>query len=157
MLRKAGKIRCTLVSRACRKIPRKGVKYVLSVFIVNFEHICQLYFNVNVLFVDFEQVKEGVGQLFSYRICDVIWKLISWFLSSANFSESLIPHCHSKSKWWRSQVVIILSEKKKLDAALPEFVLVFISIFNKVARSTKLRGTPFSWTCFEEHVVHQKT
>ena len=39
-----------------------------------------------------------------YRTCDVIWTLILWFLSSANFSESLTTHSHSKIKWWRSQL-----------------------------------------------------
>ena len=69
--------------------------------------------------------KEDVKQTFS--CCNVIWALISWFLWRSNFYESKTSHSHSKNKWWRTQVVIILSEKeKKLDAAAPEFILIFI-------------------------------
>ena len=35
-------------------------------------------------------------------------------------------------------------EKKAQNTAVLEFVLIFISIFNKVTRSTKLRGTQSS-------------
>ena len=55
--------------------------------------------------------KEDVKQKFF--CCDVIWTLISWFLSSSNFWESLTPHSHSKNKWSRSKVVITVSEKQK--------------------------------------------
>ena len=44
------------------------------------------FFNVNIFIVDFGQVKEGVTQLFSYRICDIRYMSTDLLvLSSANF------------------------------------------------------------------------
>ena len=55
--------------------------------------------------------KEDVKQ--NFPCCNVIWTLISWFLSGSYFWESLTPHIHSKNKWWPAQVVIILYKKEK--------------------------------------------
>ena len=38
----------------------------------------------------------------------------------------------------------IREKKKAVDTAVPEFVLMFISIFSKVMRSTKLQGAEHS-------------
>ena len=61
--------------------------------------------------------KEGHRKVFC-RICNVIWTLIFWFLSSANFLRTL-----NYSQSFREQVVmfssvIILSEKKNTEYEL---------------------------------------